>query len=149
VLYHDNYLRSVKTEELKTQGVLMKGKFPLKPFDFAVIGLSAALTAFSAFMIYAKPQNTQQVMIRGSGKVWVFPLDAEETVTVPGPLGDTVVEIRNHQAHVVSSPCENQTCVAAGHIDSGGQWVACLPNKVFVVIEGKDDINEYIDSAVW
>ncbi|GHV49074.1 hypothetical protein AGMMS49546_39810 [Spirochaetia bacterium] len=127
----------------------MKGRFLLKPLDFVVIGVSVALTAFSAFTIYAKPQNTQQVMIQGSGQVWVFPLDAEETVTVPGPLGNTVVEIRDRQAHVVSSPCDNQTCVAAGHIEADGQWVACLPNNVFVVIEGRDDINGILDSTTW
>ncbi|GHV14438.1 hypothetical protein FACS189491_10760 [Spirochaetia bacterium] len=127
----------------------MKGRFPLKPLDFLVIGASVALTAFSAFLVYAKPHNTHQVMIRGSDKVWVFPLDAEETVTAPGPLGDTVVEIRDHQVHVVFSPCDNQTCVAAGHIDSDGQWVACLPNKVFVVIEGTDDSNGIPDATAW
>jgi hypothetical protein len=88
-------------------------------------------------------------MIQGSSGVWVFPLDAEETITVPGLLGDTVVEIRDHRAHVLSSPCDNQTCVAAGHIDSDGQWVACLPNNVFVMIEGADDINEILDTTAW
>jgi hypothetical protein len=127
----------------------MKGKFPFKPLDFVVIGAAAALTAFSAFTVYAKPQNTHQVMIQGSDKVWVFPLDAEETVTVPGPLGDTIVEIRDHRAHVLSSPCDNQTCVAAGHIDTDGQWVACLPNNVFVVIEGTDDSNGILDTTAW
>jgi hypothetical protein len=127
----------------------MKGRFPLKPLDFLVIGLSLALTAFSAFAIYGRSQAARQVTVQGSNGVWVFPLDAEETVTVPGPLGDTVVEIRDHRVHVLSSPCDNQTCVAAGHIDSSGQWVACLPNKVFVVIEGTDDDNETVDTAAY
>jgi hypothetical protein len=127
----------------------MKGKFPLKPLDFVVIGLSLALTAFSAYATYAKPQKTQQVKIQGSGQLWVFPLDAEETLTVPGPLGNTVVEIRNHRAHVLSSPCDNQICIAAGYIEADGQWVACLPNSVFLVIEGKDEIDGILDSAAW
>ncbi|GHU78205.1 hypothetical protein FACS189462_2260 [Spirochaetia bacterium] len=121
----------------------------LKPLDFVVIGLSLALTAFSAFVIYGRPEAAGQVTIQGSGGVWVFPLDAEETLTVPGPLGDTVVEIRDHRARVLSSPCDNQTCVAAGHIDTNGEWAACLPNKVFVVIEGAYDDNGTVDTAAW
>jgi hypothetical protein len=120
----------------------------LKPLDFVVIAASLALTAFSAFVIYARPEAAGQVTIQGSNGVWVFPLDAGETVIVPGPLGDTVVEIRDHRAWVLSSPCDNQTCVAAGHIDSRGQWVACLPNKVFVAIEGTDDKGT-VDAAAW
>jgi hypothetical protein len=127
----------------------MKGRFPLKPLDFLVIGVSLALTVFSAFVIYGKPQAARQVTIQGGGGVWVFPLDAEETVTVPGPLGDTVVEIRDRRAQVISSPCDNQTCVAAGHIDANGEWVACLPNKVFVIIEGTYDDNGTVDTAAW
>jgi hypothetical protein len=137
-----------KKHPMRFQGVVMKGKFSLKPLDLVVIGVSAALIVFSAFMIYARPQGASQVMIQGGGRVWVFPLDAAETLTVPGPLGDTVVEIRNHQARVLSSPCANQSCVAAGHIRTGRQWVACLPNNVFVVIEGTDD-DRAVDTTVW
>jgi hypothetical protein len=127
----------------------MKKSFPLKPLDFLVIGVSVALTAFSAFAVYARPANTTRVMIQGSSGVWVFPLDAEETVAVPGPLGDTIVEVRNHQAQVLSSPCDNQICVAAGHIDSRGQMVACLPNNVIIIIEGTDDDSGIPDTTAW
>ncbi|MFA6505053.1 MAG: NusG domain II-containing protein, partial [Treponemataceae bacterium] len=61
---------------------------------------------------------------------------SEETLRVKGEIGETVVHIHDGKASVESSPCSNQTCVAAGSIDSNGQWVACLPNGVFVRIEG-------------
>jgi hypothetical protein len=126
----------------------MKPGFPLKPLDFLVLALALALTGYSAFAVYAKPALNEQVLIRGSEGSWLFPLDAEETVEVPGPLGTTVVEIRGMRARVLSSPCANQTCVAAGHLGSGGQWTACLPNKVFVMIEGNAD-GQSVDSATW
>jgi hypothetical protein len=79
----------------------------------------------------------------------VFPLDAEEHIGVSGPLGETVVEISGGQSRVLSSPCANQTCVAAGHLSRRGQWAACLPNKVFVYIEGTGDDDTAPDSTTW
>ncbi|MDR3123002.1 MAG: hypothetical protein LBU16_04405 [Treponema sp.] len=53
-------------------------------------------------------------MSRGERKTWVFPLDAEETIGVPGPLGKTVAERRGGRSRAPPSPCANQTCVTAG-----------------------------------
>jgi hypothetical protein len=126
----------------------MKAGFPLKPFDFFVTGAALLLTVYCAFTVYAQDRGNERVLVRGSGESWIYPLDAEETVEVPGPLGITVVEIRDMRVHVLSSPCANQTCVASGHVNSGGQWVACLPNKVFVMIEGTAG-GEGVDSGTW
>ena len=127
---------------------MMKGKLPVKPLDVVIILLALALTGFSAFTIYVKPRSTVQVLIEGQNQKWIFPLDAEETVVVQGPLGNTVVKIHDHQAWVESSPCKNQICVAAGHLHELGEYSACLPNNVFLVIEGNDDFNQ-LDSTAW
>jgi hypothetical protein len=127
----------------------MKGPFFIKPMDFFAILLSLALILCSALGIYAGPDSRPQVRIRSAGQTWFFPLASEETLAVPGPLGDTVIEISRGGTRVVSSPCANQTCVAAGHIRRRGQWTACLPNKVLVVIEGGEDGAESIDAAAW
>ena len=128
----------------------MKLQWPLKPFDYLVLALSLALTTLSAFMAYAKPQGSQSVLIQGAYGNWVYPLEAEEQVVVPGPLGDTVVEIHNRTAAVISSPCPGQTCIAVGHITSNGQWIACLPNNVIVTIEGSTTTSQdSLDATVW
>jgi hypothetical protein len=132
----------------------MKIKLPLKVLDFPVLVIALALTGISTYAAYAPSHAGRQVIIQGSGRTWVYPLDAEETVAIPGPLGNTSVEIRDHRARVLSSPCANQTCVAAGHIDAAGQWAACLPNNVLVLIRGydeseKDDETEYVDFTTW
>jgi hypothetical protein len=122
---------------------------PLKPLDFFIIAISVVLTALSAFAVYGYPRETGQVIVQGEGKTWVFPLDAEEETRVSGPLGETVVEIRGGRSRVLSSPCANQTCVAAGHLSRRGQWIACLPNRVFVYIEGTGDGDAIPDSTTW
>jgi hypothetical protein len=127
----------------------MKKKIPLKIPDVIIILLSLGLTGFSAHSAYLKPRNTAQVMIQSQTQTWLFPLDAEETINVPGPLGTTVVRIHDNQAWVEYSPCENKTCVACGHIWAQGAWVACLPNNVFLLIEGSDGYSDLPDSIVW
>jgi hypothetical protein len=127
----------------------MKKGFPLKIMDVAVILLALGLTGVSAFGAYVQPGDTTRVVINGSGREWVFPLDTDERVEIPGPLGNTVVRIEGNQAWVESSPCTNQVCVAAGHIHGQGEWVACLPNNVFLMIEGKEVRRHVPDSTSW
>jgi len=127
----------------------MKGKLPVKYLDTVVILLAVAVTGFSVFTAYVKPENATEVLIQGAEQQWIFPLDAEESIDVQGPLGITVVRIHGNEAWIESSPCENQTCITMGHAKAGGDWVACLPNRVFVTIEGSDDSEKTIDAAAW
>ena len=127
----------------------MKGKLPVKIPDIVIILLALALTGFSAYSVYLKPRNTTQVVIQGQTQEWVFPLDAEETINVKGPLGTTVVKIHENNAWVESSPCENQICVAAGHLNGQGQFAACLPNNVLVMIEGSNEHGSIPDGVAW
>ena len=123
----------------------MKKKLPVKPWDIVIILLALSLTGFSAFRIYLKPQNMAMVTIEGQDKRWVFPLDAEETIPVAGPLGNTVVRIHGNEAWVESSPCENQICVQAGHLSGNFEFAACLPNNVLLLVEGPNDSKNTVD----
>jgi hypothetical protein len=127
----------------------MRKKPLLKIPDLVIILLALALTGFSAFVVYIQPRGNIRVVIQGSNQKWIFPMDAEETVSVPGPLGNTVVRIHGNESWVESSPCANQTCVAMGRANSRGDWVACLPNNVFFIIEGIDENGNHPDSTAW
>lgn len=118
----------------------MKINPPVKIFDIVIILAAIGLTAVSVFTAYVKPGNTIHVLIEGANQRWVFPLDADETVRVSGPLGDTVVRIQNNEAWVESSPCADHICVGMGRVNFIGAWAACLPNKVFLIIEGSDGL---------
>ncbi len=118
----------------------------LKAFDIPAVALAAAVAVVSAVLVYGGGAGETRVIIESHGKTWVYPLDADEEVSVPGELGSTVVHIHGGKVAVESSPCANQTCVAAGAIDSNGQWIACLPNGVFVRIEGSSK-NEAPDAT--
>jgi hypothetical protein len=134
----------------------MKEPWFFKPLDFGAIGLALSITLLTAAYLYARRGAETRILIAGEGEQWIFPQDAEELVTVPGPLGDTVVQLEHGKVRVISSPCMNQTCVAAGAIQTHGQWIACLPNQVLVSIEksgteGAADASSRgaLDGAAW
>ena len=131
--------------------VKMNGKLPIKIPDIVIILMALGLTVYSGFIAYAGSSGSAQVLIQGPNRSWVFPLDAEETVKVRGILGDdTVVRIHEGEVWAESSPCDNQTCVGMGRItgNSWFAWIACLPNNVFIMIEGAND-SGHTDATAW
>jgi hypothetical protein len=136
-------LRQFRLAE-KAGRIILKVFSVLKPLDFAVLALLASLTILSGAAAWAGG-GEGAVTVKGPEGRWVFPRSTGETLRVPGPLGETVVELKNGRARVLSSPCTNQLCVAAGVIHSGGQWIACLPNRVLVSISGEAEL----DGAAW
>ncbi|MDR1307091.1 MAG: NusG domain II-containing protein [Treponema sp.] len=108
----------------------------LRFFDFLILLLTGALTVFCAVRVYGKNSAEPRFVIKNDGAEWVYSLNSAVTVDIPGPLGNTVVELRDRRARVISSPCINQTCIASGSIHRRGQWIACLPNGIFVSVEG-------------
>lgn len=65
-----------------------------------------------------------------------LPLAQDRRIRVPGPLGDTMVEIRDGQARVLSSPCQGKQCIRAGWLAHAHDSAACVPNHVLVLIPG-------------
>jgi hypothetical protein len=107
-----------------------------KPLDLLLIAVALAATVFVSAQVYTHGGGESVVDIRGKAGEWAFPLSHDREIRVEGPEGSTLVSIHGGIARIESSPCPNQTCVLAGGIDRPGQWLACLPNEVFVRIEG-------------
>jgi hypothetical protein len=80
---------------------------------------------------------TVAAMVRIDGREHlVLPLTDARLVPVAGRLGTTEVQIGPQGARVLASPCANQACVRQGWVSHAGAVVACLPNRVVVVIVG-------------
>ena len=73
-----------------------------------------------------------RVVIRLDGRVFAeASLRLDRTLAVPGPLGESRVEIREGRVRVAADPSPRQLCVRQGWIPPGGAAV-CLPNRVAV-----------------
>jgi hypothetical protein len=117
--------------------------------DFVVMLAAAAITVFSAVTIYGRSSSTVQFVVRGRTESWVYPISKATRIDVVGPLGTTTVELKDGKAGVSASPCSNQTCVTSGVIHRSGQWIACLPNAVFVLVESFGEDYAEVDGTVW
>jgi len=116
-----------------------------------LLGLAtAALVIFLFITVYGDREEAETVLIRVDDTSWRYPLDTERDVAIPGPIGDTEVHIGDGHVHVTDSPCNSKICVAAGMISRPGEWIICLPNRVFISIEGVADPGEQeVDDVVF
>ncbi len=121
-----------------TEGTTVADKLLL----IALIFISA-----SGFIFIKKafPQGTD-VLIEVNGKQeYKLPLNSNTTVSVKGPIGETVVQIKDRRVCIKESPCPNKICLHSGWIGRGA--VICLPNKVMVSIGSTEDKqNKTIDA---
>jgi hypothetical protein len=120
----------------------------LRIFDYVAFVVSLSVVAVVGVYAYGGSNGASQVSVQTDEGEFLYPLDQDRTVDVSGPLGTTVIEIHDGAVHVHDSPCRDKICVAAGWLDRSGEWAACLPNRVFIRVEG-DSEEEAIDALAY
>lgn len=86
------------------------------------------LTIVLSFLLLPKKGN--EIEIKANGRKYVYTLDEDRLIKVQGALGETIIEVNNKGARIISSPCKNKTCINLGFSKS----LVCLPNKVIATI---------------
>ena len=118
--------------------------------DIVIFSLAAALVVGTSLLVLNRQSGTRYVQMTGETGEWIAPLDKEADYEIPGPLGDTHVHIQDGAAAIVESPCKNKLCILAGAIAQPNQWVACLPNKVFVrIVNSSANDNGGVDASAF
>jgi hypothetical protein len=85
----------------------------------------------------APPAGVSVEIRNMEGETMNFGLSDDRTVRMDGPLGTTVISIRNRRVSFQSSPCPHNLCVDHEPISRTGDWIACLPNGVVARIGGE------------
>lgn len=116
-------------------------RLPLRPGDLLLLGLGLALVAG----LWQRQSGSLEgrVVIRLDGRIYEeASLRLNRVIEVPGPLGTSLVEIRDGRVRVAADPSPRQLCVHQGWIPPGGA-VVCLPNRVAVenAAAGYDTLN--------
>ena len=110
----------------------------LKILDYVALLAAIAVTVFFSFAA-AGGSEGQQVNIESEEGNFVYPLNEDRELTLEGPLGTTDIEIRDGRVRVVRDPGPQQICVRQGWIERSGEWLACLPSRIFVQVTGAND----------
>lgn len=108
----------------------------IKPADFIAALLFAAVILGFSLRVYSSAAAAGQVRIDTDSGSYLFPLDEARTVRVEGPLGTTTVSIERGGAAIVESPCSDGLCINMGRLEQPGEWAACLPNRIFLSVQG-------------
>lgn len=105
--------------------------------DIVVILLAALLVAglHSGQWRDGGPADRVRI-VTGEAEFAVLSLAADRVVDVPGPLGTTVVEIRDGAARCAASPGAQGICQRAGWLRHGGDIAVSLPNRVLIEVLG-------------
>jgi len=108
----------------------------LRPGDWFTLIFGGVLVAsLTATFWGGNAGNT--LIIRSQGKLFdEASLHRAQTISVPGPLGLTLVEIQPGRARIARDPSPRQLCVKQGWLTRAGEAALCLPNQVSVEISG-------------
>ncbi|MCX7795415.1 MAG: NusG domain II-containing protein [bacterium] len=77
------------------------------------------------------------VLIQVDRKDFWLLLSENRIVEVLGPLGKSIIEIKDRRVRMLFSPCPDKLCIKEGYIDKAGQVIICVPNRVVIKIEGR------------
>ena len=108
----------------------------IKPLDFLAIVIGIGAVILLSVAAYQGPARDTELHITISDGNWIYPLAEDRVIEVDGPLGTTTVVIDKKGVRITDSPCPQKLCIQKGEIRLPGQWNACLPNRVFLNIEG-------------
>ena len=107
-----------------------------QPGDWFTLLLGGVLVAGLAVHFWGGAQG-DTLLVHAQGKlVEEASLRTARTLTVAGPLGDTLIEIQPGRARVARDPSPRQLCVKQGWLSRSGEAALCLPNQVSVEIRG-------------
>lgn len=108
----------------------------LKLGDWLTLLLGGATVVGLAMHFWCGAQG-DTLLVRAQGKlVEQTNLRSARTLTVAGPLGNTLIEIQPGRARVARDPSPRQLCVKQGWLSRAGEMTLCLPNQVSVEIRG-------------
>ena len=108
----------------------------MKFFDVVVV-IVVGFAVFLSVKNAMAGSGTPQIRIRSADGEYIYPLDSDEIVEIPGPLGVSKIEMKDGRVRVSEDPGPMQICVNQGWIYEPGDWLVCLPSKIMITVEGE------------
>ena len=102
----------------------------------AVLLVAALVLFFVMRSLQARDTGTgaQAVVTVEGREVGRYPLSKSGTFPLNG--GTNILVVENGEAWVSEANCPDKVCMGMGKISRNGEFIACLPNRLLVVVEG-------------
>ncbi len=84
-----------------------------------------------------KTRTDAVVTVRTADGDAVYPLNKDGVFSLNGGTNTLVIE--NGEAWVSEANCPDKVCMGMGKISKNGEFIACLPNQVIIVVEGGEE----------
>lgn len=116
--------------------------------DKRLLLILVVLIVITCLIIYfTKSNNPKNALVYYKDNL-VLTIDLSTTgikeYTVSGELGNVIIEKNNEQIRVISENSPNHTCSKQGYIKESYEMLICLPNKVVIKIEDKDNVDTIV-----
>lgn len=110
----------------------------LNKYDIFLITLFIAVYFVVILFIPKQNKQGQYLKIITENHEKVYSLFIDKTIEVKGIDGITYISISNGKVNVTDSKCPHKICVKSKEIYLTGQIISCVPNGVYLFIEGKN-----------
>ena len=102
----------------------------------AVLLVAALALFFVMRSLQARDTGTgaQAVVTVEGREIGRYPLKKSGTFPLNG--GTNILVVENGEAWVSEANCPDKVCMGMGKISRNGEFIACLPNRLLVVVEG-------------
>lgn len=108
----------------------------IKPGDWLTLLLGGLFVVLLTHQLWSG-DLADKAIIRSGGKIFrEVPLSRDQQIEVRGPLGISIISIREHKVRIASDPGPRQYCVRQGWLQQAGEIALCLPNQVSVELAG-------------
>ena len=109
----------------------------IRDLMIAAVLLLAALALF--FLMRSRQERdtgigAQAVVTVDGREIGRYPLRKSGTFSLYG--GTNILVVENGEAWVSEADCPDKVCMGMGKISRNGEFIACLPNRLLVVVEG-------------
>jgi len=114
-------------------------KSMLKIGDLVLIGTLCILIFMSYFLFQIVMGQGETVSVYSDGRLmYRLSLSKNTEIHVQGILGVSKIRIENRQVYIFNAPCPHKICMTMGKVSRAGQVLVCIPNKLYVRIDGRD-----------
>ena len=111
-------------------------KFSFKPADFLFLAISVILIALSLIALSGNSSGPAVAVIKVKDAEYIYPLNQPRELEFEGVLDKAHLVIHDGCIEFVESPCRDKICIHMGQAHQDGDFLACLPNRIIVTIEG-------------